>query len=74
MSDLPAGVEAKGGGYYLLPDGSTVRGKEAAIAAAEELARALEEEIAVPSALPGKPHAKGPAAQALARVRARRRN
>lgn len=67
MSDLPAGVEAKGGGYYLLPDRSTVRGKAAAIARAEELA-------ATPVLLPGKPHAQGPAAKALARVRSRRRN
>lgn len=79
MSDLPAGVEAKGGGYYLLSDGSTVRGRDAAVEAAKRLTankkrrvrRAAKRKPA--PLLPGKPHATGPAARRLAAIRSRRR-
>jgi len=43
---LPAGVEHIGGGYYTLPNGEKVRGKEEAIAAAEALRGADDEDAA----------------------------
>ncbi len=44
--ELPAGVEHIGGGYYTLPNGDKVRGKEEAIAAAEALRGADDEDVA----------------------------